>query len=792
MKWICFFAGCIISNTLLAQLSFSGIVNDGDQALEGATITLKGKTNVTTTTSSNGTFRFKNLPEGIYQLAGSYAGYQSIQQVIELPAASPLTLTLSPLSLVLQPVEVKAIRVNERAPFAKTDLSKSEIEKANLGQDIPFLLNQTPNVVVNSDAGNGVGYTGIRIRGSDASRINMTINGIPYNDAESQGTYFVDLPDLLSSVSSIQIQRGVGTSSNGAGAFGATMSFSTHEYNEKPYAELNNSYGSFNTWKNTIKFGSGLIGKRFTIDARLSNITSDGYIDRATTSLQGGYFSAAYWGKNSSLKLNAILGKEKTYQAWYGIAASDLKNNRTHNYAGTEKPGEPYNNETDNYWQNHYQLIWTKKLETGFSFNTAFYLSTGKGYYEQYKSQHDLQGYGLPPIIKGSDTSYTTDLVRRLWLKNNLWGQVFSLQYLRGKSDFTVGGGWSYYPGNHFGDIIWTEANPGFQYRMYDLDAKKTDANLYAKWQYRLSGSWSLFSDLQYRHASYKIEGFRNNPGLRINQHWNFINPKAGISFQQNDWSGFLSYAIGNKEPNRDDFEAGKTQLPKREQLQDLELNVVKKNVLKGFKLGATFYFMNYKDQLVLTGKINDVGAYTRTNIPQSYRAGVELETEYQWQKGSIFYNLALSRNKLKNFTEYIDDYDNGGQVTVNHGNPDIAYSPSVVQYAGAAYRVIKNAELEWLSKYVGRQYLDNSSNKAKSLDPFFVNDIRTSYVIPFKKGLGFKEIKFAVQVNNLFNVRYEPNGYTFSYIYNNTTTTENYYFPMAGRNVMAAINIKF
>lgn len=790
MKWICFLAGCIFSNAIQAQLSFSGKIGDSANALQSATVAISGPQKAATTSDANGDYQFKNLPPGLYTLTSSFAGYHSYQQKIQLPVAGKVDIRMVALNVVLQAIEVKATRANERAPFAKTNLEKPFIEKNNLGQDIPFLLNQTPNVVVNSDAGNGIGYTGIRIRGSDASRINMTINGIPYNDAESQGTYFVDLPDFLSSVSSVQIQRGVGTSSNGAGAFGASMNFSTHEYNEKAYGELNNSFGSFNSFKNTIKFGTGLIGKKFTIDARLSNISTDGYVDRASSSLQGGYFNAAYWGKTSSLKLNVILGKEKTYQSWYGISASDLKTNRTYNAAGTEKPGEPYSNETDNYWQNHYQLIYTKQFKNQLSFNTAFYLSTGRGYYEEYKAGKDLSEYGLPPVISGSDTTYSTDLVRRLWLKNKLWGQVFSLQKQLGKSQFTLGGGWSYYPGSHYGEVIWTEIQPNTNHQYYDFDAKKTDANLYAKWQYKLSDSWSLFTDLQYRYAHYKINGFEDNPGIRINDEWNFVNPKAGISYQKNDWSGFFSYAIGNKEPNRDDFEAGKQQLPKREQLHDFELNILRKNVVKGLSVGATFYYMHYKDQLVLTGRINDVGSYTRTNIPVSYRAGVEFESQYQWAKGIIRYNLALSRNKLKNFVEYIDDYDSGGQVTVNRGNPDIAFSPAIVQHASVGYQLIKNGEIEWLSKYVGRQYLDNSSDKAKSLDAFFVNDVRVGYTIPFKKII--KNLKLVFQLNNLFNKLYEPNGYTFSYIYNNITTTENYYFPMAGTNFMAAVNIRF
>lgn len=790
MKWICMIAGIIFFNTLQAQFNLSGKVSDSTNNLQGATILVKGPVTATTTSGENGNFYFKNLPAGSYEITGSYSGYNKFQQTLQVPGVKNIDIKLIGLSAALQPVEIKAIRANERAPFAKTNLDKTYIEKNNLGQDIPFLLNQTPNVVVNSDAGNGIGYTAIHIRGSDASRINMTINGIPYNDAESQGTYFVDLPDFLSSVTSVQIQRGVGTSSNGAGAFGASMNFSTHEYNEKAYGELNNSFGSFNSYKNTIKLGSGLIGKHFTIDARLSNIHSDGYVHRAHSDLKGAYFNAAYWGKTSSLKLTVILGKEKTYQAWYGVTADDLKSRRTYNYAGTEKPGEPYSNETDNYWQNHFQLIYNKQFKNNLSFNTAFYLSTGKGYYEEYKAAAALGDYGIPPINSGNETIDTTDLVRRLWLKNKLFGQIISLQKQKGKSLFTIGGGWSVYPGDHYGDVVWTLSDPSIQNQYYFYDARKTDANIYAKWQYNISKKWTAFADVQYRYVNYKINGFEGNPDIRINQNWNFVNPKAGISYLNKDWSGFFSYALGNKEPNRDDFEAGKTQLPKREQLHDFELNAMKKNVVKNLSLGATFYYMYYKDQLVLTGRINDVGAYTRTNIPESYRAGVEIESQYQFRRGAIFYNISLSKNKLKNFVEYVDNYDNGSQVAINHGNPDISFSPSIVQQLTASYQLIKNGEIEWMSKYVGRQFLDNSSDKAKSLEAFFVNDARASYTLPIKKVL--KDIKFIFQVNNIFDVKYQPNGYTYSYIYSQQMTTENYYFPMAGTNVMAAMNIRF
>ncbi|HEV8270213.1 MAG TPA: TonB-dependent receptor plug domain-containing protein, partial [Chitinophagaceae bacterium] len=465
--------------------------------------------------------------------------------------------------LLLEPVEVKATRAGENSPFTKTNLTKKQIEKMNLGQDLPFILNQTPSVVVNSDAGNGVGYTGIRIRGSDASRINVTLNGVPFNDAESQGTFFVDLPDFTSSVGSIQVQRGVGTSSNGAGAFGASVNISTNEVNLKPYAEFNNSYGSFNTWKNTIKVGSGLVSDHFTIDLRLSKIGSDGYIDRASSDLRSYYFSTAYFGKKSSLRFNMFSGKEKTYQAWYGVSEADLKTNRTINYAGMERPGEPYDNETDNYKQDHYQLFYNQELTSRLKFSTGLFYIKGKGYYQQYKADQAYADYGLPEPVYGTDTIKNTDLVRQLWLDNNFYGTIFSLQYKGNTSQFTLGGGWNRYEGNHYGDVIWAEKGLALPGRFYDLDAKKNDLTIYFKQQTKIGSLVSAFYDLQYRNVKYDLYGFRDNPDLIIKNNYNFFNPKVGLSFQKNEWSGYLSYSRGQKEPNREDFEAGIDQQPK-------------------------------------------------------------------------------------------------------------------------------------------------------------------------------------------------------------------------------------
>ncbi len=690
--------------------------------------------------------------------------------------------------LLLEPVEVTATRAGTKAPFTKTNLSKKEIQQLNLGQDLPFILNQHPSVVVNSDAGNGVGYTGIRIRGTDATRINVTLNGIPYNDAESQGTFFVDLPDFASSVSSIQVQRGVGTSSNGSGAFGATINISSNEVTKDPYAEFNNTFGSFNTWKNTIKAGSGLINDHFTTDIRLSNVTSDGYIDRAKSDLKSLYFSTAYLAGKTSVRFNLFSGKEKTYQAWNGVPENMLETNRTYNSSGTEKPGDPYDNETDNYTQSHYQLFFSQQLSANFSFNTALFLTRGKGYYEQYKAEEDYSSYSQPYPVYNGDTVFATDLVRQLWLDNYYYGTIYSFQYKAGKSQFIFGGGWHRYDGNHYGKLIWAQNGLSAPVKTwYDLDASKTDLNFYFKQQTELAKYWNLFYDLQYRSVRYNLEGFRNNPSLFVNNNYNFFNPKLGVSYYRNGWNGYLSYSRGAKEPNRDDFETGMEQQPKPEKLNDIEAGLGQQT--KNAEWNATLYYMGYRDQLVLTGQINDVGAYTRTNIPKSFRAGIELQGKAgitKWLHVSA--NLALSRNKVQDFTEYIDDYDNGGQKINTYASSDIAFSPNVVGGATIRFIPVPRFEISLVGKYSGKQYLDNTQNENRKLDAFYVQDAGLAYSL--QKAF-LKEVNFILQVNNIFSRKYEPNGYTFSYLYAGELTTENFYFPMAGINFMAGINIR-
>ena len=684
----------------------------------------------------------------------------------------------------LPPLEVKSIRVSEQAPFAKTNISKAQIALNNVGQDLPFLLENTPSVVVHADAGIGVGYTGIRIRGTDATRINFTLNGIPYNDPESMGTFFVNIPDFSSSVNSIQIQRGVGTSTKGAGAFGASVNLMTNDYNPKAYLSLQNSAGSFNSFKNNLVFGSGLINNRFTIDGRISSITSDGFIDRATSNLKSFFLSTTYWGDQSSLRLNIFSGKEKTYQAWYGVPQELLATNRTFNPAGTEKADAPYDNQTDNYTQTHYQLFYNKNIMGNWKWNTAFYLTTGKGYYEEYKAGVDFSDYNIDITNK---TNVPADLVRRRWLDNQFYGQIAAISYVDSLNDLTIGGGWSVYDGLHFGTLPYlANTLAPTNYRYYDNDALKKEMNTYVKWERRLTKQFKSFIDLQYRFVNHQMNGFTKNTDLEIERKFNFFNPKMGLTYQAKNVFYYTSVAVANKEPNRDDFEASVNEQPKREQLIDWETGFEFKK--SKYALNANIYYMDYKDQLVLTGKINDVGAYTRTNVPKSYRAGVELQLKYALNKKySTSYSVTFSQNKIKEFTEYIDDYDQYTQVAIQHKNTNIALSPSLTTNRTFNWKPNDKLSFFWTTKYISKQFLDNTQNESRILDSYLLNDINAHWTILNKAKY---TILLQLYANNILDVQYAPNGYTYSYIYDRTTTTSNNYYPMAGRNFWVSLKI--
>jgi iron complex outermembrane recepter protein len=796
----------------LAQFNFAGKITDQEdgKALPGATVRageIRG-----TTSDANGAFVLKNVSPAIGFLEISYIGYQTQKIGISAPDEN-LKIRLQKNTYQADEVIINATRVSDKSAIAYTNVRAETIDKQNLGQDLPVLLNFTPSLVSTSDAGGGVGYTGIRIRGSDATRINVTVNGIPYNDSESQGVYWVNMPDFASSVSSIQIQRGVGTSTNGAGAFGATVNINTNAFRKEAYAELNNSVGSFNTFKNTLKAGTGLLNNQFTVDARMSRVSSNGFVDRASSELHSYYLSGAFFGKKSFIRANVFSGKERTYQAWNGVPEAKLKGDRPgiEDYisrnglseadaASLRSSGDrtynsyTYKNEVDNYRQDHYQLVTSHTLSENWTLNLNAFLVRGLGYYEQYKTNDKYAKYNLPNVVIGKDTLKRTDLVRRRWLDNYFYGSTFSVDYNSFKKiTASVGGGWNQYNGEHYGQIIWAR-NAGAisnEHQYYFNTGKKDDFNVYGKIYIQATEKLSVLADLQYRTVGHHIHGRDNDQVLlSFDNRFNFVNPKAGLTYQLPGQSSlYASYSIGNREPNREDLTSSTAILfPKSERMQDIEAGF---RTQKGiWAATANYYLMYYKNQLVLTGQINDVGNATRVNVPKSYRSGIELEGAAAFTKKLKWnVNATFSQNKIKNFADYTANYDDGGYNVVHHAKSDISFSPGTILGSQLTFAPRKNIELALLTKYVGKQYLDNTSDESRKLDAYLTNDIRFTWTI---KPTWAKEIVFNVLVNNIFNERYESNGYTYGYFAGGVHTQENFYFPQAGTNFLAGINLRF
>lgn len=684
----------------------------------------------------------------------------------------------------LNEVVVKSTRANEKTGMAFTNVYQRDIKKQNLGQDLPFLLNQLPSVVVSSDAGAGVGYTGIRIRGSDPTRINVTLNGVPYNDSESQGTFWVNMPDFASSVQSIQVQRGVGTSTNGAGAFGASLNINTLGYEQEAFGETNFSYGSFNTMKANILASTGLLNNRFVVDARLSKLASDGYIDRASSDLKSFYVSAGYYHKSNFVRLNVFSGKERTYQSWEGVPERLLNANRTFN-------PYTYPNQVDNYQQDNYQLISSFKLSNSWTFNPILHYTRGKGYYEQFKEMDALSNYNLPASVIGGDTITHTDLVRRKWLDNHFYGVTYSFDYQNKKGlTANIGGAWNRYEGDHYGEVIWTKFafTPSNDYRWYKSHSEKSDFNIFGKLYYQINDQFNLFGDVQFRKVDYDMNGIADKlQNITRNTSFQFFNPKLGFNYQLNTQASFYaSYAVGNKEPNRTDF-VDNVKVPKPEHLEDLEAGYRWAGQTVSFD--ANFYYMNYRNQLVLTGQVNGVGEAIRVNVPKSYRAGFELVANWKFApKWRLNANATFSQNKIKNFSETIVNYDGAPDKVNQFAKTDISFSPNVIAGGQLSYSPVKNLEFAWLPKYVGKQYMDNTSDDNRKLNAFFVNDLRANYT--FHPRI-VKEITLSILVNNFLNHFYESNGYTYSYIYGQQVVTENFYYPQAGTNFLAAVRVR-
>ena len=779
----------LIPFAVSAQFSIRGkVVSSSQKPLTGASVTLSNSL-LSTETNSSGNYSLRSLEPGTYKVKVSFLGFKTEERTISISADRELDFTLHPTSIIAEEVIVQSTRAASNAPTTYRNVSREEIEKNNLGQDLPYLLNQTPSVVVSSDAGAGVGYTGIRIRGSDPTRINVTINGIPYNDSESQGTFWVNMPDFASSVDNIQIQRGVGTSTNGAGAFGASINVQTTTRRDTAYAELNNSYGSYETWKNTVNVGTGLINGKFSIDGRLSRIKSDGYIDRAFSNLKSYYLSGSYYGKNSLLRANVFSGTERTYQAWNGVPQDLLETNRTYNEF-------TYDDQTDNYTQDHYQLLYSHNFSPKFSFNGALHYTHGRGYYEEFKEDQDFEDYNFEPVVVGGETIDKTDLVRRRWLDNDFYGLTYSFNYTPVSGlNLTLGGAYNEYDGAHFGQVIWAQYASGSKNfdRYYDYDGFKTDFNVYGKASYRL-GPVNLFADMQYRRVTYSFLGFdRDLKSLQQKDKLNFFNPKVGLSYQIDDRSNvYASYAAANREPNRDDYTESSPAVPKPERLNDFEVGYRLNS--SHFTAGINGYYMLYKDQLVVTGQINDVGGYLRTNVPDSYRMGLEFDGRWRFsEKLSWGATATFSKNKVKNFTEFLDMYDDDfewtGQTEQSYGTTDIAFSPSIIASSEIAFNPIKRAEIAFISKYVGDQYLDNTSNSARKIDDYFVNDLRLRYDLKLKQ---VKNLGLTLLVNNIFSEKYVNNGWTYAYLYSGNVTADNAYYPQATRNFLLSLNVKF
>lgn len=799
-----------------AQFNITGQISDDQhEALAGASIWLEA-TNKATISNPDGGFKISGIRKGDYVINVSFIGYGSYRQQILLDRDMALEISLQPEAFLTDEVIVTATRASEKTPVTFTNVSKEEIQKQNLGQDIPFLLNQTPSVVVTSDAGAGVGYTGIRIRGSDPTRINVTINGIPYNDPESQGTFWVNLPDFASSVDNIQIQRGVGTSTNGSGAFGGTINIQTTTYNPDPYGSIDNSFGSFNTRKHTVIAGTGLINNRFTFDARLSRISSDGYIDRATADLKSYFVSGGYHGKSTLLKVNVFSGKEVTYQSWYGTPESRINGNREEMlaFAGrnslTESQtqnllnsGRTYNfyeyeNEVDNYQQDHYQLILAQDITSQLSLNAAIFYTHGEGFFEQFRNGDDFEDYGLDNVEIGGEVIESTDLIRRRWLDNDYYGISYSLDFNPSKkTNLILGGGFYTYEGDHFGEIVWSQfaSNSAIKHRYYDNTGEKDDLNVFFKVHHQLTNRLNVYGDMQFRRVTYAVEGIDNDlRNLLVDTDFNFFNPKVGFTYDINkSITSYASFSIGNREPTRNDFiDAPEGRVPKNETLRNIEAGVKKSGT--NYSLQANYFLMDYKNQLVLTGELNDVGTGIRTNVAKSYRTGIELLAGFvPSNKWELMANLTFSRNKIRDFNEIIYDYGPGfdefNPINNSYEDVDISFSPNMVGGSTISYKPTQNLSLSLLSKYVGSQFLDNTGNKNRQIDAYFINDFRLIYQARPKF---LKSLTFSLLVNNIFDVAYEANGYTFGYIGGGQNVRENFYYPQAGTNFLLGASLKF
>ncbi len=809
MKAIFLSTMLLASQLLVSQNTIKGKVLNAqtNEPLVGANIFLQN-TFYAASSNTKGEFTLE-VGNKKSSIICSFIGYES--DTVEF--STNIDFKLSPKAYQNDLVLIEATRVSENAPATKTNVSKEDIEELNLGQDIPYLLMRTPSLISTSDAGTGIGYTGFRIRGSDASRINVTVNGIPLNDAESHGVFWVNMPDFASNLENIQIQRGLGTSTNGAGAFGATVNLQTNALNEKAYGEINNSFGSFNSRKHTVQFGTGLINNHFSFEGRLSNIQSDGYIDRARANLNSYYASGAYYGEKTIVKAIIFGGNEVTYQSWYGTPESRFKGNVEEMNAYADRnflndrdrenllnSGRTYNfylydNQVDNYSQDHYQLHISHQFSEKLTSNLAFHYTIGEGYFEEFREGDALSNYKLDNVQIGNETITNTDLVRRRWLDNDFYGFTFSNIYdVNNKLNLVLGGGLNRYVGDHFGEVIWAQyaSNSFLNDSYYFNKGDKVDGNVYLKANYELSKKASFLVDLQLRAIDYSAEGDDNDlRNIDIAENFRFFNPKFGFNYQFSE--GLRSYVfagIGHREPNRADFVDGiSTLAPTFEVLRNVELGMEK--TTEKYFASLNFFLMDYDNQLVNTGQLNDVGSPIRQNVDRSYRRGIEFQSAYRFSKKlEINLTATFSQNKILSFTEQVYDYTLNDVFIwkIDRGTTDISFSPEIIANAEIIYRPFQNLEMAIMPRYVGEQFLDNTSSRSRMIEDYLVTDLRMAWKVPIK---GMKNVSFNLLINNVFSKNYASNGYTFNYVVGQQIV-ENFYYPQAFRNYLVGLNLKF
>jgi iron complex outermembrane receptor protein len=807
----------LITWTSISQAQHTLVGNvytEKGEPLNAAVILIQGTQN-TAVTDERGRFEIDSLPHGKCTVEITFLGFEKLVQTIELDKNKELDFIIKGKLYNLDRIEITANRADTQAPFTYVNVTEKELNRINLGQDMPFLLDGLPSTVVTSDAGAGIGYTGIRIRGSDPTRVNVTINDVPLNDAESQSVFWVNLPDLASSVNEIQVQRGVGPSTNGPGAYGGSIGINTKEVRINPYIDFFGSLGSFNTKKYSVSLGTGLMNNKYSIDMRYSNINSDGYVDRASSDLSSYYISLSKVSEKSSLRFITFSGRERTYQSWYGVPESKVNgnlealqqhyNNNVGSIYNTQEDSlnlfnsdrrynyYRYDNQVDDYRQTHYQLHYAKNVNEKFTYKTTLFYTRGAGFFEEYKHQDALKDYSISDFEDENGHLVTnSDLVRRRWLDNDLFGLVFNTNYkISSNTDFSAGGSFSRYIGDHFGRVeqlfVPTFFDPLRNY--YENTGKKNDGNIYSRFTYQPSEKYNAYLDLQGRVIGYNASGDDNGGALvNIDTTFIFFNPKAGISLNTSLGLVYASAAFANKEPSRSDFiDNPRYDTPDHESLIDYELGIRSKG--SKHDIGANFYFMDYINQLIQTGDLNDVGAVIRTNVADSYRMGIEIDAGYQFNAHFAWsWDLNLSRNKIDEFNEVLFDYTNGFErIETTFQNTDIAFSPNIIFRNEFIVSLVKNLLISLETKYVGDQYLDNTQNEGRKLDAFLVNKLRFNYELNPKFA---KKVDFTLSVNNLLDAKYSANGYTYSYIFGETIT-ENFLYPQAGIHFLLGMNIK-